>query len=121
VRRFLFGRSIFSSAVNIAAATGNESGVGALKFRDQPNVLELIMGITRAVIGAVAAVGIARLLAPKETKMVMKTAERTVRDGVKAAKRKATSMTKAAGSASPRKTAGKVRKAAKRPARKASR
>ena len=79
------------------------------------------MGITRAVLGAVAAVGIARLLAPAETKRVMKTAERTVRAGAKAAKRKGISMTKAAGSASPRKTTAKVRKAAKRPARKASR
>jgi len=83
--------------------------------------MEQAMGITRAVLGAVAAVGIARLLAPKETKMVMKTAERTVRDGVKAAKRKAISTTKVAGSTSPRKAGAKVRKAAKRPARKADR
>jgi len=79
------------------------------------------MGITRAVLGAVAAAGIARLLAPKETKMVMKTAERTLRSGVRAAKRKATSMSSAAASASQRKRGAKVRKAAKRPARKADR
>ena len=90
------------------------------------------MGITRAILGAVAAAGVARLLAPAETKKVMKTAERTVRGGAKAAKRKAVSMTKAAGMAKPRKkamtasegktkAAAKPRKAAKRPARTASR
>ena len=90
------------------------------------------MGITRAILGAVAAAGVARLLAPAETKKVMKTAERTVRAGAKAAKRKAVSMTKAAGMAKPRKkamtasegktkAAAKPRKAAKRPARTGSR
>jgi hypothetical protein len=90
------------------------------------------MGITRAILGAVAAAGVARLLAPAETKRVMKTAERTVRAGAKAAKRKAVSMTEAAGMAKPRKkamtaskgktkAAAKPRKAAKRPPRTASR
>ena len=54
------------------------------------------MGITRAVIGAVAAAGVARLLAPKETKQVMKSAKRAVSAGAISVKRKAASMAKPA-------------------------
>ena len=91
------------------------------------------MGITRAVLGAVAAAGVARLLAPTETKRVMKSAGRTVRAGAKAVQDKAMAITKATGKAKPRKTAtarsvsketmkgGRPKKAAKRPVRKASR
>jgi sensor c-di-GMP phosphodiesterase-like protein len=82
------------------------------------------MGITKAVLGAVVAAGVARLLAPTETKRVMKTAGRTVRAGAKAVERKAKSMTKAAGRAKSQQTSkaraasAKPRKAAKRPKRK---
>lgn len=96
------------------------------------------MGITRAVIGVVAAAGVARLLAPKQTDEIIESAKRAVSSGTKVAKRKAASMTKAATRAAPkaaskakktaRKTAtkmaakmkspAKTRKGAKRPARK---
>jgi hypothetical protein len=90
------------------------------------------MGIARTVLGAVAVAGVARLLAPTETKKIMKTAERTLRVGAKAAKRKAVSVTKAAGVTKSRKraktapkrkmkAAAKSRNAAKRPARLARR
>ena len=85
------------------------------------------MGITRAVLGAVAAAGVARLLAPKETDEVVKAAGRAVRSGARAVERKAMSMTRAAGKAKSQKTAtvravsGKPRKAAERPERKGSR
>jgi hypothetical protein len=85
------------------------------------------MGITRAILGAVAAAGVARLLAPAETDKVVKTAGRAVRAGAKAVERKALSMTKAAGKAKSQKTSkvraasGKPRKAANRPKRKGSR
>jgi hypothetical protein len=78
------------------------------------------MGITRALLGAVAAAGVVRLLAPTETKRVVKTAGRAVRSGAKAVQNKATSMTKAAGKTKSRKTpkgrgtSAKPRKAAKR-------
>jgi hypothetical protein len=85
------------------------------------------MGITRAVLGAVAAAGVARLLAPKETDEVVKTAGRAVRSGAKAVERKAMSMTRATGKVKSKKTSkvpavsGKPKKAAKRSKRKAGR
>ena len=116
-----------------ANAARNETGVDAFDFRAHGKPLEQIMGITRAVLGMVAAAGVARLLAPAETKKIVNTAERTVRAGAKAVKRKATSMTKAVAIAKPgKKTAktaskgktkvvAKPRKAAKRRAPMASR
>ena len=84
------------------------------------------MGITRAVLGVVAAVGVARMLAPGETKKAVKTAERSVRAVAKAAKREAASMTKAAVMVKPVKTAkaaskGKKKVVAKSPRRVAKR
>jgi hypothetical protein len=83
------------------------------------------MGITRAVLGAVAAAGVARLLAPHETDEVVKTAKRAVSAGAKSASRKmkaAMPKAKKAAAKTTRKVAAKakttVRKAAKRPARK---
>jgi hypothetical protein len=46
------------------------------------------MGITRAVIGAVAAAGVARLLAPKQTEEVVEGAKRAVAAGTRTASRK---------------------------------
>lgn len=96
------------------------------------------MGITRALIGAVAAAGIARLLAPAETDKVVKSAKRAIGTGTKAAKRKAASVAKSAGMTATRKSSrtktaarktsptktlakSKTRKAQRRPARKTSR
>jgi hypothetical protein len=52
------------------------------------------MGITRVVLGAVAAAGVARLLAPTETKKVIKSAKRAVASRAASVKRKAASMAK---------------------------
>jgi ElaB/YqjD/DUF883 family membrane-anchored ribosome-binding protein len=83
------------------------------------------MGITKAVLGAVAAAGVARLLAPNETEKVMKSAKRAVGAGATTAKRRMKAAVpkakKAATSAAKKatsKTKTTVRKAAKRPARK---
>jgi hypothetical protein len=80
-----------------------------------------IMGITRAVIGAVAAAGVARLLAPKQTEEVVEGAKRAVAAGTRTASRKmkaAMPRTKAAAAKTAKKAAAKttktVRKAAKR-------
>ncbi len=79
------------------------------------------MGITRAVIGAVAAAGVARLLAPKETGEVVEGAKRAVAAGARTAKRKmkaAMPKTKKAVASKAKKAVSKakttVRKAAKR-------
>ena len=96
------------------------------------------MGITRALIGAVAAAGIARLLAPAETDKAVRSAKRAIGTGTKAAKRKAASVAKSAGMTATRKSSrtktaarktsptktlakSKTRKAQRRPARKTSR
>jgi hypothetical protein len=71
-----------------------------------------IMGITRTVLGAVAAAGIARLLAPKETDKIIETAKRAVSRSMPAAKRKARTATKAVGSTTAR-TAARANTAAK--------
>ena len=69
------------------------------------------MGITRTVLGAVAAAGIARLLAPKETDKIIETAKRAVSRSMPA-KRKARTATKAVGSTTAR-TAARANTAAK--------
>jgi hypothetical protein len=83
------------------------------------------MGITRTVLGVVAAAGVARLLAPHETDAVVKSAKRAVTAGAKSASKKmkaAMPKAKKAATSARKKTVGKaktaVRKAAKRPARK---
>lgn len=83
------------------------------------------MGITRAVLGAVAAAGVARLLAPHETDKVVQSAKRAVSAGATSAKRKmkaAMPRTKKAAGKTAKKTVAKaktaVRKAPKRAARK---
>ena len=92
------------------------------------------MGITRTVIGVVAAAGVARLLAPKETDRAVKAVKGTVGKGVRSVGREAEALmparAKAAASRTKRavksgasktaKAATKVRKAAQRPKRKAS-
>jgi len=90
------------------------------------------MGITRAVIGAVAAAGVARLLAPRETDRAVKAVKGAVKNGVESVEhamkpgraKVATARVKKAVKSGARKTtkaATKVRKAASRPARKSSR
>jgi hypothetical protein len=64
-----------------------------------------IMGITRTVLGAVAAAGIARLLAPKETDKIIETAKRAVSRSMTTAKRKPRTATRAVGSTTARTTA----------------
>ncbi|MEJ0013750.1 MAG: hypothetical protein WDM94_14260 [Bauldia sp.] len=87
------------------------------------------MGITRAVLGAVAAAGVARLLAPHQTDEVVKGAKRAVAAGAKSAERrmkavmpKAKKAASKAAAGTRKKVAAKaktvVRKAAKRPVRK---
>jgi hypothetical protein len=77
------------------------------------------MGITRAVLGAVAAAGVARLLAPHETDKVVKSAKRAVSAGAKSASKKMkAAMPRTAKSAT--KTAKKAATKAKRTVRKAA-
>jgi hypothetical protein len=89
--------------------------------------------MAKAILGAIAAVGVARLLAPKETTEMMETAKRAVARGVTRAKRTASAAvdeaeamgmprTKAASRTSARKSSRPrtARKAAKRPRKTAS-
>ena len=70
------------------------------------------MGITRALIGAVAAAGVARLLAPHETDAVVKSAKSAVSSIATTPKRKQRSTTGAAKTSS-RKTSSRKTKPAK--------
>lgn len=67
------------------------------------------MGITRAVIGAVAAAGVARLLAPKQTERAMEAVKEGVSAGLHSAEDAMSGMPKRARSASARVKAGASR------------
>ncbi len=77
------------------------------------------MGITRAVLGAVAAAGVARLLAPHETDKVVKSAKRAVSAGAASAKKKmkaAMPRAKKAAAGAKKKTVAKARTAVRKAA-----